>query len=97
MFPFCWRSFSFAACSRSLFASFPPELIITAGGENIAPVAIEDRVKEALPIVSQCMLIGDKMKFLSLLLTLKVQPQTMGGATVPVVLLPFCGLDAAFW
>ncbi|KAK7116001.1 long-chain-fatty-acid--CoA ligase ACSBG2-like isoform X2 [Littorina saxatilis] len=48
------------------------ELIITAGGENIPPVAIEDMVKEALPVVSQCTLIGDKRKFLSLLMTLKV-------------------------
>jgi long-chain-fatty-acid--CoA ligase ACSBG len=47
------------------------ELIITAGGENIPPVHIEDMVKEALPCVSQCMLIGDKMKFLSMLITLK--------------------------
>ncbi|KAL8606650.1 hypothetical protein ACOMHN_025749 [Nucella lapillus] len=49
------------------------ELIITAGGENIPPVAIEDSVKEALPVVSQCMLIGDKRKFLSMVLTFKVE------------------------
>ena len=48
------------------------ELIITAGGENIAPISIEDKVKEALPCVSNCMLIGDKKKFLSMLVTLKV-------------------------
>ena len=48
------------------------ELIITAGGENVAPVPIEDIVKEELPIISNCMLIGDKKKFLSILLTLKV-------------------------
>lgn len=47
------------------------ELIITAGGENIAPVAIEDTVKEQLHCVSNCMLIGDKRKFLSMLITLK--------------------------
>ncbi|WAQ98367.1 ACBG2-like protein, partial [Mya arenaria] len=47
------------------------ELIITAGGENVAPVPIEDNVKEALPCVSNCMLIGDKRKFLSMLITLK--------------------------
>ncbi|XP_044161962.1 long-chain-fatty-acid--CoA ligase ACSBG2 isoform X3 [Bufo gargarizans] len=47
------------------------ELIITAGGENIPPVPIEDAMKEHLPIISNVMVIGDKRKFLSMLLTLK--------------------------
>ncbi|XP_056678523.1 long-chain-fatty-acid--CoA ligase ACSBG2 isoform X5 [Monodelphis domestica] len=49
------------------------ELIITAGGENIAPVPIEDLVKEKIPIISYAMVVGDKAKFLSMLLTLKCQ------------------------
>jgi long-chain-fatty-acid--CoA ligase ACSBG len=48
------------------------ELIITAGGENIPPVLIENEVKGACVAVSNCMLIGDKRKFLSLLVSLKV-------------------------
>lgn len=47
------------------------ELIITAGGENIPPVPIEDALKAEVPIISNAMLLGDKLKFLSMLLTLK--------------------------
>ncbi|XP_071539026.1 long-chain-fatty-acid--CoA ligase ACSBG2-like isoform X5 [Panulirus ornatus] len=47
------------------------ELIITAGGENVAPVLLEDNLKAELSCLSNCMLIGDKRKFLSILLTLK--------------------------
>jgi len=48
------------------------ELLITAGGENIPPVLIEDTFKEELPIISNCCLIGDQKKFLSMLICPKV-------------------------
>lgn len=49
------------------------ELIITAGGENIAPVPIEDNIKiELTNLISNCMLVGDKKKYLVILVTLKV-------------------------
>lgn len=48
------------------------ELIITAGGENIPPVLIEHTFKEVCPIVSNIMVIGDNRRFLSAMVTLKV-------------------------
>eukprot|EP01006_Ploeotia_vitrea_P000517 TRINITY_DN103193_c0_g1_i1.p1 TRINITY_DN103193_c0_g1~~TRINITY_DN103193_c0_g1_i1.p1 ORF type:complete len:713 (-),score=106.75 TRINITY_DN103193_c0_g1_i1:133-2232(-) len=47
------------------------ELIITAGGENIAPVPIEDAIKEQLPALANVMLIGDRKKYNSVLVTAK--------------------------
>lgn len=47
------------------------ELIVTAGGENVAPVIIENIVKEYAPFVSNAIVIGDKRKFISCLLTLR--------------------------
>lgn len=46
-------------------------MIITAGGENVAPILIENEIKKNLEFVSNCMVIGDNRKYLSVLLTLK--------------------------
>jgi len=46
-------------------------LIITAGGENVAPILIENEIKDELKFVSNCMVIGDQKKFLTVLLTFK--------------------------
>lgn len=51
---------------------FVSEILITAGGENVPPIPIENMVKEKIPIISNVVLVGDKAKFLSALLTLKV-------------------------
>ena len=47
------------------------ELIITAGGENVPPLLIEDAIKFELPCISNAMVVGDRKKFLSCLLTMK--------------------------
>ena len=48
------------------------EILITAGGENVAPVLIEQAVQSELLHIGYAVLIGDQRKFLSVLLTLKV-------------------------
>ena len=51
------------------------ELLITAGGENIAPIPIEDMIKDALAgIVDYVVLVADKRKFCSCLFVLKTAP-----------------------
>lgn len=45
------------------------EILITAGGENVAPQLIEGAMK-AIPLVAQVVAIGDRRKFLAVLLTL---------------------------
>ncbi len=45
------------------------ELIITAGGKNIAPVAVEQTLLE-IPELAQAVVVGDRRKFLVALLTL---------------------------
>jgi long-subunit acyl-CoA synthetase (AMP-forming) len=45
------------------------ELIITAGGENIAPALVEAHIK-AIPFISHAVVVGDRRRYLSVLLTL---------------------------
>ena len=45
------------------------ELIVTAGGKNVAPAVLEDRLR-AHPLVSQCMVVGDRKPFIACLVTL---------------------------
>lgn len=49
------------------------ELIITAGGENIAAPLIEETIKSECIAISNAIVIGDKRKFLVLLVTLKTE------------------------
>ncbi|MGW1678990.1 AMP-dependent synthetase/ligase [Saccharopolyspora sp. NPDC002376] len=45
------------------------EIIVTAGGKNVAPAALEDAMR-AHPLISQCMVVGDKKPFIGALITL---------------------------
>lgn len=57
------------------------ELIVTAGGENISPVIIENKVMELSPIMSCCVAIGDKRKFISLLVCIRCKTDEEGEST----------------
>ena len=46
------------------------EIIITAGGKNVAPAPLEDRLR-AHPLVGQCMVVGDNRLFVAALITLE--------------------------
>ncbi|WP_432829555.1 AMP-dependent synthetase/ligase [Dactylosporangium sp. CA-092794] len=45
------------------------EIIVTAGGKNVAPAVLEDAVR-AHALVSQCMVIGDRKPFIAALVTI---------------------------
>jgi len=45
------------------------ELIVTAGGKNVAPAVLEDRLR-ANPIISQCVVVGDNKPYIGALITL---------------------------
>ena len=45
------------------------ELIVTAGGKNVAPAVLEDRLR-AHPLVSQCIVLGDNQPFIAALITI---------------------------
>jgi long-chain acyl-CoA synthetase len=45
------------------------ELIVTAGGKNVAPAVLEDRLR-ANPLISQCVVVGDGRPYIACLITL---------------------------
>ncbi len=45
------------------------EILVTAGGKNVAPAVLEDRLR-AHPLVSQCIVVGDGKPFIGALITL---------------------------
>jgi long-chain acyl-CoA synthetase len=48
------------------------EIIVTAGGKNVSPAVLEDRLR-AHPLISQCMVVGDGRPFVACLITLDTE------------------------
>ncbi len=49
------------------------ELIVTAGGTNVAPAVLEDRLR-AYPLISDCMVVGEGRPYIACLVTLDPGP-----------------------
>ncbi|MBW2534120.1 MAG: AMP-binding protein, partial [Deltaproteobacteria bacterium] len=74
------------------------ELIITAGGKNIAPAVVESALK-TVPVIAQAVVIGDRRRFLSALLTLdpeRVQAEARAAGISGVTDLRSAAESAAF-
>ncbi|OBC09842.1 long-chain fatty acid--CoA ligase [Mycobacterium sp. 852013-50091_SCH5140682] len=52
------------------------EIIVTAGGKNVAPAILEDRLR-AHPLISQAMCVGDQQPFIAALIT--IDPEAFEG------------------
>ena len=52
------------------------ELIVTAGGKNVAPAVLEDQLR-AHPLISQAIVVGDNKPFIGALIT--IDPEAFGG------------------
>ena len=50
------------------------EILVTAGGKNVAPAVLEDRIR-AHHLVDQCMVVGDGQPFIAALVT--IDPETL--------------------
>ncbi|MFV0463225.1 MAG: AMP-dependent synthetase/ligase [Nostocoides sp.] len=55
------------------------EILVTAGGKNVAPAILEDRLR-AHPLVSQCIVVGDQRPFIGALVTLDAEMVPVWGA-----------------
>ncbi|WP_433262829.1 AMP-dependent synthetase/ligase [Micromonospora vinacea] len=61
------------------------ELIVTAGGKNVAPAVLEDLVR-AHPLISQCVVVGDRKPFIAALVTVDEEalPTWLESAGMPL-------------
>ena len=62
------------------------ELIVTAGGENVSPVPIENKIMELCSLIANCVVVGDKRKFLSCLISLKTEVDPLTGEPTQTLL-----------
>jgi long-chain acyl-CoA synthetase len=60
------------------------EIIVTAGGKNVAPAVLEDRIR-AHQLVSQAVVVGDRRPFIAALVTIDEEawPQWAAGTGLP--------------
>lgn len=56
------------------------ELIVTSGGKKVPFEAIENRVRSECPAIANALLVGDRKRFLSILLTFKTESNEDGSA-----------------
>ena len=52
------------------------EIIVTAGGKNVAPAVLEDRLRSH-PLISQALVVGDQQPFIAALIT--IDPEAFPG------------------
>ena len=74
-------------CIRDRFLTITgrkKEIIVTAGGKNVAPAALEDPIR-ANPIIGQVVVVGDQRPFISALITLdpEMLPTWLANAGLP--------------
>jgi len=62
------------------------EIIVTAGGKNVAPAVLEDRLR-GYPLVSQCVVVGDGKPFIGALITIDADalPGWLHGKGLPAM------------
>jgi len=58
------------------------DIIVTSGGENVNAITIENNIKESLPIVQNAVLIGNGKKYVTAILTLKLELDPNGDPTI---------------
>ena len=60
------------------------EILVTAGGKNVAPAVLEDRIR-AHPYVSQCLVVGDGKPFVAALVTIDEPRRGRARSTIPAL------------